>query len=57
MRRSGERGVNARILQEAVINLRRTLEMLDCIDAPPDIGAHIDRAICRLEDLQRGQSA
>lgn len=57
MRRSGERGVNARILQEAVINLRRTLEMLDCIDAPPDIGAHIDRAICRLEDVQRGQSA
>lgn len=33
--------------------LRQALDKLDQISAPPDIGAHVDRAICRLEDLER----
>lgn len=30
--------------------MRQALSVLDKTEAPPDIGAHLDLAICRLED-------
>lgn len=49
MRKSGECDARARALQNVAIQLRKALEELDSIDARKDIGAHIDRALCRLE--------
>lgn len=35
---------------EAMLLLKRGLELLDGSDAPGDIGAHLDLAICRLNE-------
>lgn len=38
----------------ALALLKQALAILDAIEAPGDIGAHVDLAICRLHDqLQR----
>jgi hypothetical protein len=41
--------VDTRACSEALQLLRRSLELLDQIEAPAEIGAHVDLAICRLE--------
>lgn len=42
------------LLAEALGQLQKALELLDEADAPADIGAHVDLAICRLgERLQK----
>ena len=41
-------------LQSALSNMESALQILDNADAPPDIGAHLDLAICRLKDAVGG---
>lgn len=47
----GGRGAHVRALKEAKASLKEALAILDEINAPPDIGAHIDRAICRIDEI------
>ena len=35
---------------DALDLLQRALEFLDATDAPPNIGAHVDLAICQLRE-------
>lgn len=37
-------------LGQALDQLRRVLQPLDLADAPADDGAHVDLAVCRLEE-------
>jgi hypothetical protein len=44
-------------LQKALLYMEVALELLDKADAPTDIGAHLDLALCRLrETLSEAQS-
>lgn len=36
---------------EALTQMKSALDLLDSSSAPADVGAHLDLAICRLEDL------
>ena len=38
----------AMLMAEAMVQLQKALQLLDESDAPADIGAHVDLAICRL---------
>lgn len=38
-------------LYKALENMESALRLLDDLDAPADIGAHLDLAICRLKEL------
>ena len=44
-----------KLLAEAMIQLQKALELLDEADAPADIGAHVDLAICRLEERLKNE--
>lgn len=47
-------------LETAFAWMRSALELLDAVDAPPHIGAHLDLAICELQkalDRPDAQSA
>ena len=48
---AGGREAHARVVKEVTKSLVRSLSKLDEINAPADIGAHIDRAICRLQEI------
>ncbi len=37
-------------LEKALVGMRTSLALLDAGEVPADIGAHLDLAICRLED-------
>lgn len=37
--------------QSAMANMKAALDLLDSAGAPADVGAHLDLAICRLEDV------
>ena len=39
----------AETLKFALEKMRAALELLDRTDAPADVGAHLDLAVCRLE--------
>ena len=40
----------------ALDHLEKALQILDAVDAPANIGAHVDLAICQLRDaLQKAQ--
>jgi len=41
----------------ALALLEEALRVLDAIDAPAEIGAHVDLAICRLRDVVQSQNA
>jgi hypothetical protein len=41
---------NEELCRQALSNLKLGLELLDQAGAPGDIGAHVDLAICRLEE-------
>lgn len=47
---------DARLVQ-ALASMRIALQLLDEADASPDIGAHLDLAICRLEAAAGSASA
>lgn len=47
---SGTTNPGAHACSEALEILKRALELFDSADAPADIGAHLDLAICRLEE-------
>lgn len=55
MRNSAEGDARAQALRGVAAQLRLVLQELDSLDAPKDIGAHIDRALCRLEDICAGK--
>ena len=38
-------------LQIALTHMETALDVLDSIDAPGEIGAHLDTALCRLRDV------
>ena len=38
-------------MQKALANMKAALSLLDGAEAPDDIGAHLDLAICRLENF------
>jgi hypothetical protein len=42
-------------LQQSIKLLREVLDSLDKTAAPSDIGAHVDRALCRLLELTQGK--
>lgn len=42
-------------LQQSIELLREVLNILDKADVPSDIGAHVDRALCRLLELTAGK--
>ena len=42
---------------QAAALVRRALELLDRIEAPADIGAHLDLALSRLDELLSGAGA
>lgn len=44
-----------RDLQQAMAHVVAALDLLDGCDAPADIGAHLDLARCRLDDVLREQ--
>ena len=48
MPQTGGREVHARVLNEVIKSLQNALSKLDRINAPADVGAHIDHAVCRL---------
>lgn len=48
MLKIGSEPQDARLVQ-ALGSVRSALQLLDEADAPPEIGAHLDLAICRLE--------
>ena len=48
---SGARDGRAGEMQELIDLLRGALDALDRLMAPADIGAHIDNAICRLQEV------
>jgi hypothetical protein len=43
-------GMNDEVCRKALVHFKRGLEQLDQAGAPGDIGAHVDLAICRLEE-------
>ena len=43
-------------LQKALEEMESALRLLDGVDAPPDIGAHLDLAICRLKELTSAEA-
>jgi hypothetical protein len=45
------RDAHDRVMNDVLRSLRVSLAKLDRINAPPDIGAHIDCAICRIEQV------
>ena len=47
----GGSGAHARALNKAKAALKEALAILDEINAPPDIGAHVDRAIHRIDEI------
>lgn len=49
MLKTGSESERGRVL-EALTAMKLALRLLDEVDAPPDIGAHLDLAICRLEN-------
>lgn len=51
MQQTGGREAHARVMKEVIKALQGALTKLDRINAPPDIGAHIDLAICRLQEI------
>ena len=51
MMTKGGRGTRERTIAEVSLMLRQALNKLDEINAPPDIGAHVDRALCRLAEI------
>ena len=51
MPQTGGREAHARVMKEIIKSLQGALTKLDRINAPPDIGAHIDRAVCRLQEI------
>ena len=51
MSQTGGREAHTRVMDEVINALRGALSKLDEIKAPPDIGAHVDRAICRLREI------
>lgn len=56
MRQATHRTDDERLL-EALSRMASALESLDEADAPADIGAHLDLAICRLKDILAERSA
>ena len=48
---------NGEKLEKALICMESALQLLDDADAPPEIGAHLDLAICRLMDVLPQRSA
>lgn len=44
-------------LEKALLCMQTALHLLDDADAPADIGAHLDLAICRLKDIIAEPSA
>ena len=44
-------------LQTALANMKSALSLLDDAEAPDDIGAHLDLAICRLESFLKKDDA
>ena len=51
MPNSADREAQTHVLIEVTKSLQDALARLDATDAPADIGAHIDLAICRLQDI------
>ena len=51
MSQMGGREGNARVIKMVINALENALAELDRIEAPADIGAHVDRAICRLREI------
>ena len=51
----GERPLRANLkdqrLLDAWLHMQEALKLLDAAGAPPDVGAHLDLAICRLQDV------
>ena len=51
MSQTGDREAQARVIKDVIDTLEDALAKLDRIEAPADIGAHVDRALCRLREL------
>lgn len=45
-----------RAVEKSVRTLRKVLALLDRYNLPADIGAYIDFAICRLEEVRKSRS-
>lgn len=43
--------MNEQKLEKALICMKSALQLLDDAQAPADIGAHLNLAICRLKDV------
>jgi hypothetical protein len=39
------------VLEQALSHMEAALDSLDAADAPADVGAHLDLAICRLREV------
>ena len=51
MSQTGDREAQTRVIKDVIDSLEGALAKLDRIEAPADIGAHIDRALCRLREI------
>lgn len=47
----GENGKNARVMKTVMESIERSIAQLDSVGAPADIAAHLDRALCRLREI------
>lgn len=48
---------NEECLKQALSYMQSAIELLDGLHAPADIGAHLDLAICRLQDWASQQTS
>ena len=55
MPQTGDREAQARVIKDVIDTLEDALAKLDRIEAPADIGAHVDRAVCRLREINGSQ--